>query len=573
MGFFYLLTLYAFVRGWPVRCVIACALGMGTKEVMATAPLIVLLYDRTFIATSFRAAWRERRPLHLSLAATWIVLAALVVSTGGNRGGTVGVAVGVPLWAYPLTQFKAIATYLARSVWPQPLVFEYGTFWAHATGDVLPYSLIVLPLLAGTIVALWRAPVIGFLGAWFLGILAPTSLAPGTIQMIVEHRMYLPLAGIITASAIGLQHVVGRRAWIALLAAAFAAGLITFRRNDVYSSHLTLWADTVAKRPENPRAHQGLAEAYSELGRTDVAEKEFAIAARLQPAESTYHYNLGLTVAKTGQFAKAIAYYEEALRLAPDEPRTHNNLAIALGQVGRIDEALQHYAKVERLAPDNPQYLFNHGIALYRAGRAREAIERYERALQLRPDYADVHFNLATALATTGQLQSALDHYMQAVRLAPDDAEIRSTFGGALLLASRPEDALQQFRAALKINPLNVDARFGEANALAALRRSGEAIAIYEALLRDQPTHANAHFKLANVLFDLDRLTEAAVHYGAALRANPNDAEAHHNLGTTFARMERWTDARREFETALRLKPDYAEAKRHLEQLRAVMGF
>src|SRR2546423_137761 len=58
MGLFYLLTLYAFVRGataaeratrlrWFGAALGACLLGMGTKEVMATAPLLVLLYDRT----------------------------------------------------------------------------------------------------------------------------------------------------------------------------------------------------------------------------------------------------------------------------------------------------------------------------------------------------------------------------------------------------------------------------------------------------------------------------------------------------------------------------------------------
>jgi hypothetical protein len=129
MGLFYLLTLYAFARGvgvspestnrarfgrrsWFGLTVAACALGMGTKEVMATAPLLVFLYDRTFVAGSFRTAWRERRGFYCALAATWLLLGALVLSTGGNRGGTVGLGVGVPLWAYPLTQFQAIARYL-----------------------------------------------------------------------------------------------------------------------------------------------------------------------------------------------------------------------------------------------------------------------------------------------------------------------------------------------------------------------------------------------------------------------------------------------------------------------------
>jgi protein O-mannosyl-transferase len=50
MGLLYLTTLYAFAQGalrqssgWSVVAVASCALGMGTKEVMVTAPVIVLL--------------------------------------------------------------------------------------------------------------------------------------------------------------------------------------------------------------------------------------------------------------------------------------------------------------------------------------------------------------------------------------------------------------------------------------------------------------------------------------------------------------------------------------------------
>ena len=75
MGLFYLFTLYCVIRGATSRqldlvvcaAVAACLLGMATKEVMATAPLIVLLYDRTFLAGSFREAWRRRYGLYLAL--------------------------------------------------------------------------------------------------------------------------------------------------------------------------------------------------------------------------------------------------------------------------------------------------------------------------------------------------------------------------------------------------------------------------------------------------------------------------------------------------------------------------
>jgi protein O-mannosyl-transferase len=94
MGLFYLLTLYCFVRGadsqrcgwWFTLSVVACLLGMATKEVMVTAPLLVLLYDRTFVTGSFRKAWTRHRRLYLSLAGTWLLLGYLMAGLH-YRGG------------------------------------------------------------------------------------------------------------------------------------------------------------------------------------------------------------------------------------------------------------------------------------------------------------------------------------------------------------------------------------------------------------------------------------------------------------------------------------------------------
>jgi hypothetical protein len=170
MGLFYLLTLYCFVRSaestrplpWQICAVAACLAGVATKEVMATAPLIVLLYDRTFVAGTFRKAWAERRGLYLALAATWIPLGALVTAEGWNRGGSAGFNAGVSPVDYWLTQFEAVARYLGLSVWPRHLVFEYGPFQTVDMAAAAPCALLVLLLAAATAYALWRRPVLGF---------------------------------------------------------------------------------------------------------------------------------------------------------------------------------------------------------------------------------------------------------------------------------------------------------------------------------------------------------------------------------------------------------------------------
>ena len=160
MGLFYLLTLYGFVRSvdapapgrWQALSVAACLLGMATKENMVSAPVLVLLLDRAFVAGSFAEAWRRRRGFYAALAATWILLGGLLASTGGNRGGSAGLGVDITWWAYALTQFPALVHYVRMSFWPTPLVFDYGTFWIGSLADVWPQACVVVALVAGTLV-------------------------------------------------------------------------------------------------------------------------------------------------------------------------------------------------------------------------------------------------------------------------------------------------------------------------------------------------------------------------------------------------------------------------------------
>src|SRR5579884_2003933 len=280
MGLFFFLTFYGFVRSldsaaprpWRVFSVICCLAGMASKEVTVTVPLLVLFYDRAFVAGSVASAWRQRRNYYLGLAATWIFLGILVASTGGNRGGTIGLGTGVPWKDYVLTQFPAVTRYLVLSAWPHPLIFDYGTFWLKQPADALPYALVVVPLGAVALATLWRRPVAGFFGLWFFGILAPTSLMPGTTQMIVEHRMYLPLAALVVPAAAALHRALGRRSLFITVALAAARGWLTERRNADYRSTDSIWQDTIAKRPGNAGAYNNLGCYFMGVGQFTDAE-------------------------------------------------------------------------------------------------------------------------------------------------------------------------------------------------------------------------------------------------------------------------------------------------------------
>jgi len=320
MALFFLLSFYCFIRSigapgprrWQTGAVAACLLGMATKEVTVTAPVLLLLYDRTFAAGSFREAWRRRRGLHLALAATWLPLAALVASTGWDRAGTAGSDVGMTPVTYWLTQFEAVARYLWLSVWPHPLVFEYGTFWRYRAAEAVPYALAVLPLGAATLLALRRRSAAGFLGAWCFAILAPTSVIPGRIQMVVEHRMYLPLAAVLTLGVGAAVAHWGRRALWPFVALALPLTWLTVQRNAAYASALSLWTDTLAKRPQNERAYNCRGLALVEAGRVLPALADYQAAVRLRPQFSEAHNNLGCALVELGRTPEATVQFEVA---------------------------------------------------------------------------------------------------------------------------------------------------------------------------------------------------------------------------------------------------------------------
>ena len=405
VALFYLLTLYLFVRGveasepqvWHSAALVACLLGMASKEVMVTAPLIVVLYDRTFVAGTFREAWRQRKEFYALLAATWLVLGWLVIREGGARGAVAGFGFGITPWSYALTQCNALVHYGVLAVWPHALILDYGSEVTASVRDALPAALVLAVLLAGTITALRRHPVVGFVAAWFFVILAPSSsVVPLVSQTVAEHRMYLPLASVVVFAAVGLWTLIGRRSLLIGASVALGFGAIAIHRNEAYRSNVAIWTDTVAKRPLNARAHHNLGYTLYQAGRLDAAMAEYQIALRLNPTYTQAYHDLGVALYRAGRFVDAIAPLETALKIGPETGALHGDFASTLIQSRqRIPDAIAHYQTALQLQPNNIDARCSLASVFDWLGNRAEAIRYYEAALQLDPDRPGLKENLA----------------------------------------------------------------------------------------------------------------------------------------------------------------------------------
>lgn len=442
MSLFYLLTLYCVIRGndssranlWKISAVVSCALGIACKPVMVTVPLVVLLYHRAFLVKSWRDIMRRWGWLYAGLAASWLLVPPLLANAPTDWKTSAGFGFnGIPPFQYALMQSVVILRYLRLAVWPHPLCLDYG--WGYqwqsiaSVGIAWPALIVVMTLLAGTVWAWNRKPALGFLGAWFFLILAPTSSFLPIADPIAEHRMYLPLAAIVTGVVV-VAFVLGQRflrnqsgpvlGWVACGLVVVPLAVLTTQRNRDYASEFTIWQDTAVRCPQNPRAHSNLGLALLHLHKGAEAREQLEQALRLKPDYADAHCNLGLAFESEGRMREAIEQYEWTLRLNPDYPAAHNNLANALVKEGKLEDAVPHYEEALRLKPDYANAHNNFGVVLVRLGRPEDGIRHYEEALHLDPDYANAHYNLGAALEGEGRVSEAIEQYQQALKLRPD---------------------------------------------------------------------------------------------------------------------------------------------------------
>lgn len=410
MGLFFLGTLYAFIRAlgsrrpvrWYCLSVFSCLLGIGSKAVMVAAPLVVLLYDRAFVASSWREIWRRRRWYYLALLLTLSLQAALLLTTS-----YADIKTHRPL-EYGLSQFGVIAHYCRLILVPRPLCLDYHWPPARGLADVWPGALIVAVLLVLTVKAWRRFPPLGFAGLWFFLILAPTSSLLPLEDLAFEHRMYLPLAAPVVLATVGVGELLrrllprqpaARRIWgsVLTLAAVTVLGALTAARNRDYHSAAGMWRQVIDLRPLNPRAYNSLGNIVLKEGDPDRALELFRRAIAVSPRYQAGHYNLANLLAARGETASAIEYYRETLEINPEAVEAHNNLGIALYSRGEVAEARGHFLAALEIDPLDPAAHYNLGLLLLNRGDPRSALPYLERARELKPDHPPVSQALAAA--------------------------------------------------------------------------------------------------------------------------------------------------------------------------------
>jgi Flp pilus assembly protein TadD len=423
-------------------CVLAGVLSLASKQIAATLPVFIIIYEWYFFR-DLDLKWLKN---HIPLLTGCLLLAAVIALALLGSNPLDGILQGYKSRDFTLTQRlltepRVIIFYLSLLLWPHPsrLNLDHDFTLSNSLTDPVStlFAIFTIAALIGLAVATARKQrLFSFCILWFFGnLVIESSIIP--LEIVFEHRVYLPsMTFCLMVALVAYRWVKPGWLQVVLLGTMVTVGAFwTYERNAVYSDRITFWQDCVNKSPRKARPYN----------------------------------NLGVALADQGHHKEAIEMYHKALQIDPHYPDPVGNIGLSLAEQGKVAESITQFLQALEINPKDAKTLNNLGASLIVMQRYAEAVQSLSKALKLNPYYAQAHNNLGAALQHQGRVEEAIEQFSIAVKLDPNYARAYNNLGIILANQGRFEEAIEQFSAALKVSPAYKSARLNLEKSLKAL--------------------------------------------------------------------------------------------------------
>jgi tetratricopeptide (TPR) repeat protein len=489
-GLFFMLVLWAYARyaeaRSPGRYLVVVglfALGLMSKPILVTTPLVLLLLDYWPLArfaggaaAARRLVW-EKLPLLMMSAATCCIV---LVTHGSRQVDSRYVRRALPTRV--VDALGGYGDYLLGSFYPHGMY----PFYPNAS-DGPPWTSISIALvaLALTAIACFRlrrsCPYIPVGCLWFFGMLVPVI---GLVQIgdasHADRYTYLSQIGLAIAVAWGIAKgkwwsgvlsTTAPRRWV-LTAAAWAPvlllSIVGFRQTSYWRNDETLWAHAVSCNADNLLPRFNLGRAYLRSGKISLAIRELRAATAIRSYDvlmmSETQAALARALTEQGKIDEGLLHYQLAVDIQPTSDMARGRLARALDSAGKHSQAIAEWREAIRLIPMGPLRLSPEAIdplmsaartalaaSLLANGNAGEAITECELVLSKRPQQVEVLALLGTALAAAGRADEAIPRFEQVLSIEPWNVDAHIRLASALCDRGRAADALPHLDKAIEL--------------------------------------------------------------------------------------------------------------------------
>lgn len=459
-GLFFMLTLGAYTRyvrrpfhtGNYALLLLTAALGMSSKPMLVTLPLVLLLLDywplNRIGVVPLKMLLTEKLPL-------FIMAFGVGMLTLNYPGCANDEAWAAMPWFYRAgNALRSYGVYLVQTVWPADL----ACFYPHpgrsiAWGQVMSSVLLLAVITVAALRSRKRFWLVGWL--WFLGTLLPViGFTQAGEQAHADRYTYLSMNGIVIMLAWGGVEWAGRQRGRRIALGACAAAFLLFltaashRQTAVWSDSVTLWSHAVDCTQNNAVAHGNLGSSHAEVGQTPAALASYRRALAIQADYTAARLNLGSSLLNMGNLEAAEAELRQISADDPSRAQALSSLGLVMARKGQLSQAVAYFQQSLSLRPDATTCV-NLGLAAVQAGQWQLAADSYSRAVELQPDHIEALFCLGMLHAGRGNQDEALSWYQKAVATAPE--HVPSLNNLAWLLATSPKDSLRDGSRAVEL--------------------------------------------------------------------------------------------------------------------------
>ena len=536
-------------------------LGLLSKETVITLPAVLVVYDFIFLSggslRSVVSRWRFYITFVIggSAVSYYILTGPLSGSVGANLVGHLSVS------SYFMTQLRVIVRYIQILFFPVGLNLDYD--FRPSISPFEPAVLLSGAILISIVALGWRLrkshPVFSFSIFWFFVTLAPTSSFFPILDVIFEHRLYLPMVGLCVSFPLGVAsalRLLSEKSGLAIRALPVGVSILlvltlgTSMRNHVWRDEATLWTDVVSKSPDKPRAYNALAMTYFRRTEFDKAlEITRAALERMPDKKHQFVDTLGNIYLRTRRYEEAAAAFEDSaastdnpafaameynnvgtsyLNMRRDLINRRNQMSEQVFETERrriLEKARQAYKR--SLEIDNGfSPLDSYVLVMWELGRADELRFEHETILGEDGKNFESLYTLGKLAFEAQNFGTAVEYFDKALAVFPNEELVWFNYGYAMEQLGRPDEAMEKYLQAIRVEPIFIEAHHNVALLYMQKKEFPTAIDHLEEILRTYPDHVSTNLHLAKIYMQTGQDALARRYLQVVLTGSPDHQEA-----------------------------------------------
>ncbi len=474
-------------------------LGLLSKEMIVTMPVILLLYDFVFRKKDFGYFKKNFLAYSLFAAVTvaFMALRYLLLKDIPDRT-TYLYFYGKDGATAFFTMLKTVPVYLKLLIYPVNLLYHYnGTIpdsSSLADVKVIGASVFILVLIGLSVYFFRRQSVYSFAILFFFVSLLPVMNIVPTMNFMAERFLYITsfalsvLISFVTVTYVNRKNI--RFVVPLFLAIAFIFAYFTYNRNEDWKDNDTLYSKADGIDGSVLLVNAG--NIYANKKNFDEAEKRYRRAIEIRDNSVLAHHNLGLIFLLKNKIDSAEIKFKKGLEIDSLAPDGYFQLSNIYQQQGKTDEAIRMLEKLQTISPNyrntaemlamlkmngtnmnvpgnkmsadlvmnQREVLEKRSFSLYQQQKYEEAIKDLTELVELNKDGRSGYYNnIAICYDGLNNLQKAKEFYQKALDLDPKNV---NALGGMAYVYLREKDrnkAISYYRKVLEINPSDENAR------------------------------------------------------------------------------------------------------------------